>query len=209
MCWWVTPRLLLCLTSFLPSVSRASRTLTLCPPVSSRCGLWLRWCRPTRLQPPSDDLTWVWNTPPDNHPSLQWTQRQLCGHQVRCWDCECPAVVRGVQKQSSGPAPRWSVLTRREETLPVPLVSMTTVSWQLLLCDPLWSSEVHFLFVSDIWTSEEDDVGDDIMRSGRWRHQSLSEEPREFQLEAIRAAVQRRRIAGRQRVRDDKCDTPE
>lgn len=42
---------------------------------------------------------------------------------------------------------RWSVLTRREETLPVPLVSMTTVSWQLLLCDPLWSSEVQFLFV--------------------------------------------------------------
>lgn len=51
-----------CLTSFLPSVSRASQTLTLYPPVSSRCGLWLRWCRPTRRQPPSDDLTWVWHT---------------------------------------------------------------------------------------------------------------------------------------------------
>lgn len=50
---------------------------------------------------------------------------------------------------SSGQVLRTSdgVLTRREETLPVPLVSMTTVSWQLLLCDPLWSSEVHFLFV--------------------------------------------------------------
>lgn len=84
-------------------------------------------------------------------------------------------------------------------------VLTTAAVWSTLI---LWGS-LSLCFLSDIWTSEEEDVCDDIMRSGRWRHQSLSEEPREFQLEAIRAAVQRRRIAGRQRVHDDKCDTPE
>lgn len=40
---------------------RASQTPRLYHPVSSKCGLWLRWCRAARPQPPSDDLMWVWN----------------------------------------------------------------------------------------------------------------------------------------------------